>query len=162
MKVFISSLITGMEDYRVAAREAVQLLGHEPIMAEDLGARPQSPQIACLEGLRQSALVVLILGAGYGAKQATGISATHEEYRDAKGSRPVIAFVQEGVERSIDQATFVKEVQTWEGGLFRGGLDSSEKLKSRITRAIHKWQLSNVADPLHAEELRQTCSQCNY
>lgn len=155
MKIFISSLITGMEEFRAAAREAVQMLGHEPIMAEDFGARPQSPQVACLEGLRQSALVVLILGSGYGAKQATGISATHEEYRDAKGSRPVIAFVQEGVERPSDQAAFIKEVQTWEGGLFRGGFDSPERLKSGITRAIHEWQLSNMSGPLNPEELRQ-------
>ncbi|MEJ7740325.1 MAG: DUF4062 domain-containing protein [Chitinophagaceae bacterium] len=155
MKIFISSLITGMEEFRVVAREAVQSLGHEPVMAEDFGARPQSRQIACLEGVRQSALVILILGAGYGAKQAAGISATHEEYRDAKGSRPVIAFIQEGIDRPGDQAAFIKEVQGWEGGLFRGGFDTSEKLKNGIIRAIHEWELANLAGPLNPEELKQ-------
>ena len=33
MKIFISSLITGMEPTRAAAREAVETLRHEPIMA---------------------------------------------------------------------------------------------------------------------------------
>ena len=84
MKVFISSLITGMEDLRAAARDAVLQLGHEPVMAEDFGALPHSPQVTCLTGLRQSALMILILGAHYGAKQALGLSATHEEYREAK------------------------------------------------------------------------------
>lgn len=134
MKIFISSLITGMEPFRLAAKEAIIQLGHDPIMAEDFGARPHSPQIACLDGLRQSGLVVLILGSGYGAKQPTGLSATHEEYREAKQGHPVIAFVQENVERAGDQAAFVKEVQAWEGGLFRGGFDTAEKLK-KISRA---------------------------
>jgi hypothetical protein len=35
MKIFVSSLITGMEPFRAAAREAIIQLGHEPVMAED-------------------------------------------------------------------------------------------------------------------------------
>jgi hypothetical protein len=37
MKIFISSLITGMEAYRVAAKEAIIQLGHDPVMAENFG-----------------------------------------------------------------------------------------------------------------------------
>ena len=40
MKVFISSLITGMEVERAAAKIAVETLRHQPVMAEDFGARP--------------------------------------------------------------------------------------------------------------------------
>lgn len=153
MKVFISSLITGMEDIRAATKSAIEALGHTAVMAENFGARPQSPQVACLDGLRQSSLVVLILGESYGAKQASGISATHEEYREAKGSRPVIAFVEEGVTRDSDEADFVREVQAWEGGLFRGGFRSPEQLKSLVTRAIHEWELSVAAAPLDGQEM---------
>lgn len=42
MKVFISSLITGMEAERAAAKHAVELLGHEAITAEEFGARASS------------------------------------------------------------------------------------------------------------------------
>jgi hypothetical protein len=38
MKIFVSSLITDMEPFRAAARGAIIQLGHEPVMAEDLGA----------------------------------------------------------------------------------------------------------------------------
>jgi hypothetical protein len=38
MKVFISSIISSMEPFRAAAREAVEQLGHTPVLAEDLGA----------------------------------------------------------------------------------------------------------------------------
>lgn len=79
-------------------------------MAEDFGAKPTSPQVACLEGVRQAGIVVLILGKDYGAKQSSGLSATHEEYLEARQSRPVIAFVQEGVDRDPDETEFVKEV----------------------------------------------------
>jgi hypothetical protein len=48
MKVFISSLIMRMEALRAAAREAVEQLGHDPVMAEDFGAQPSSPQVTCL------------------------------------------------------------------------------------------------------------------
>lgn len=155
MKIFISSLITGMEEFRAATREAILQLGHEPVMAEDFGARPHSSQIACLDGIRQSGLVVLLLGVGYGTKQTTGLSPTHEEYREAKGNHSIIAFVQEGITPDADQAEFIKEVQAWEGGLFRGSFSSPEKLKTSVTRAIHEWQISTAAGPLNPEELLQ-------
>lgn len=148
MKVFISSLITGLEPIRAAARAAVVDLGHEVIMAEDFGAKPTSPQVACLDGVRQAGIVVLILGADYGAKQPSGISATHEEYREARQSRPVIAFVQEGVTRDDAEAAFVKEAQEWTGGLFRGGFSTPEDLKAKIGRAIHEVMLSRAAGPV--------------
>src|SRR6185295_20078467 len=83
MRVFVSSLISGMEPLRRAARDAISTLGHQPVMAEDFAARVSSPQVACLGDLRQADLVVLILGDRYGDIQASGLSATHEEYREA-------------------------------------------------------------------------------
>ena len=153
MKVFISSLITGMEDYRTAARDAVETLGYEPVMAEKFGAKPQTPQIACLDGLRQSGLVLLLLGADYGVKQSGGLSATHEEYRDARGKRPVIAFVRSGASPDPDQEAFIKEVQGWETGLFRGTFSTSQDLRNHVIRAIHEWQLSNATGPLDTKAL---------
>ena len=121
MKVFISSVISGFEPFRDACKGAVTTLRHQTVMAEDFGARPQSPQVACLQGLRESDLVVLLLGEHYGPVQpGSGISATHEEYREAKGRKPVIAFVQAGITPGADQAALIGEVQNWEGGLFRG------------------------------------------
>jgi hypothetical protein len=153
MKIFISSLITGMEPYRAAAREAVMQLGHEPIMAEDFGAQPTTPQVACLQGLRQSAVVVLILGASYGAKQGSGLSATHEEYREAKDARPVIAFVQDGVSRDADQNALLTEVQAWDSGLFREGFSNPERLRAQITRRLHEWEVANSAGPVDEQDL---------
>ncbi len=86
-----------MELLRRSVRSAVTALGHQPVMAENFGAQASSPQVACLDGLRKSDVVVLILGDRYGTVQPSGFSATHEEYREAQGRKPVLAFVQEGV-----------------------------------------------------------------
>jgi hypothetical protein len=96
MKVFISSVISGMEDYRAAAREAIESLGHAAIAAEDFGASPNSPQQVCLAGVRDADVIALLLGARYGTPQASGLSPTHEEYREARGAKPILVFAQTG------------------------------------------------------------------
>jgi hypothetical protein len=155
MKVFVSSLISGMEPLRAAAREAITTLRHEPIMAEDFGALSDSPQIACLSGLRDSEVVVLILGAGYGDIQTSGLSATHEEYEEAKGRKFVFAFVQEGIECEAKQADFVGEVQGWESGLFRSGFTTAESLRQAVTRALHDYAIANARGPVDQDEMAQ-------
>lgn len=155
MKVFVSSLISGMEPLRAAARDAITTLRHEPIMAEDFGARPNSPQIACLSELRQSDVIVLILGAGYGADQASGLSATHEEYKEAKGHKDILAFIQEGVEKESQEAAFVHEVQGWESGLFRSGFTTAEGLRQAVTRALYDYAIANISSPVDQDELAQ-------
>lgn len=154
MKVFISSLIAGFEEFRLAAVSAVSSLGHTPITAETFGAGTASPRLACLGGVREADLVVLILGANYGVVQpVSGISATHEEYREAKNRRPVLAFVQEGVERDARQVAFVQEIQDWQSGLFRQGFRTPDALRDAITRDIHRYELANAAAPVDTAEM---------
>jgi len=154
MRVFVSSLIAGFLEERAAAKSAIETLRHEPIMAEDFGAQPNSPQIACLQGLRSADLVVLILGERYGQPQASGLSATHEEYREAKGSKPVLAFVQEGVSPEPEQSAFIQEVQEWEGGFFRVSFSDPENLRTLITQALHDYELTTARAPIDTEELQ--------
>jgi hypothetical protein len=154
MKVFVSSLIGGYEPLRQAARDAITSLGHEPIMAEDLLAQANSPQVACLQGLRSAELVVLILVDRYGTPQASsGLSPTHEEYLEARGAQPILLFVQEGVEPESRQSELLREAQGWQGGLFRQGFGSPEQLRTLITRAIHAYELSHASAPLDTQEL---------
>ncbi len=153
MKVFVSSLILGFEEVRNAASAAISTLGHEPVRAEDFPASPDSPQAACLNGVRQSGAVVLILGARYGYPQQSGLSATHEEYREARETRPVLVFVQDGVERDAKQAEFLLEVQGWEKGHYTASFSSASELRDEVTRALHDFTLSAAAAPLDEAEL---------
>ena len=155
MKVFISSLINGYGGFRTAAREAIETLGHDPVMAEDFGAQPTSPQLACLQGVRESDVVVLLLGKDYGAVQVSGLSATHEEYREAQGRRPVLAFAQSGVNRAGEQDAFIREVQGWEEGLFRGSFAAADELHKALIRALRDIELARAVAPLDAMELQQ-------
>jgi hypothetical protein len=153
MKVFISSLIGGMAPIRQAARAAVTTLGHEPIMAEDFAATAASPQTTCLDGVRKSEVVILILGVGYGADQASGLSATHEEYREARGRKPVLAFVQDNVQPEPRQIALLDEVQGWEGGLFRSSFTGPADLQTAITLALHRYEVASAAGPVDKDEL---------
>lgn len=153
MKVFISSVIAGMEDYRAAAREAAESLGYTVIAAEDFGASPSSPQQVCLAGVREADVVVLLLGVRYGTPQTSGLSPTHEEYREARGRKPVLVFAQTGVTREPDEEKLVGEVSGWEGGQYREPFDSPASLRAAVTGALHRWALSQQAGPVDEREL---------
>ena len=153
MKIFVSSLIAGMEPIRSAARSAVTTLGHDPVMAEDFGALPHTPQIACLDGVRQAGAVVLVLGSRYGAIQSAGLSATHEEYREARDRCPVLAFVEDGTTPEPRQAEFINEVQAWDSGLIRVGFADAVQLERKVIQALHRLDIAGAAIPFDAKEL---------
>lgn len=155
MKVFISSVISGFEDYREAAATAIRALGHEVIRAEDFGASPDSPQRACLAGVREADIVIMLLGDRYGAKQESGLSATHEEYREARDRCDVLAFVQDGVDRDPDQNPFVGEIQDWASGQYTSHITDPEQLRDGVTQALHQLELARATGPVDGDELLQ-------
>jgi hypothetical protein len=109
--------------------------------------------VACLDCVRQSAAVVLILGERYGTKQPSGLSATHEEFREARERGPVLVFVQAGISPDADQAAFIKEVEEWRSGYMRDGFSTPGELRSRVTRAIYKMSLAAATAPFNSEEV---------
>lgn len=153
VKVFLSSVIGGMEAHRAKARQAAENLGHTVTAAEDFGVSSKSPQQVCLEGVRQADVVVLLLGERYGTPQSSGLSPTHEEYREARGTKPVLVFVQMGVSPESAQENFINEASTWEGGGFRRTFDTPESLIAPVTQGLHEWELSQQAGPVDEEEL---------
>ena len=157
MRFFVSSLMRGtFGPLREAACRAITMLGHEPVRAEDYSASSSSPQTACLAGVRAADVVVLILGAEYGARQESGLSATHEEYREARESfRPVRAFIDEGAEPQGRQARFIGEVQSWETGHYTASFGDAADLQAKVTRGLHQHLLDQAATPLDEDELHE-------
>lgn len=154
MRVFISSVISGMETFREAAAQGVATLRHEPRMAEDYGASSDTPQQKCLAGVRDADIVVLLIGERYGQPQESGLSATHEEYREAKEEgRDVFAFIQEGVEREPDQQGLLREVQSWNSGVYTENFADSEGLRAGIIRMLHEHELTLAAGSADEEEM---------
>lgn len=139
MRVFISSVIDGMKDCRETVTQAIVALGHEVVRAEDLSASSDSPRVACLEKVRGSEAIVLILGKRYGVIQASGLSATHEEYSAAReAQKPVLVMVQQNVELELLQQEFVQEVQDWETGLYTDTFDTREQLLLKTVAALQQ------------------------
>lgn len=153
MKVFVSSLITGMEPERAAVVGAVRALGHDAVTAETFGARTDSPQVACLAGVRGSDCVVLVLSGRYGGKQSSGLSATHEEFREARDRKPVLVFIDANASREPDQDAFVTEVQQWQGGQLTEPFGTIDELRDSVTRDLHRWELSVAAGSPDPDEM---------
>jgi hypothetical protein len=155
VKAFVSSLITGYGGYRDAVVSAAHSLRYEVLRAEDFGARPDSPQQACLAAVRDSDVMVLLLGGRYGVTQASGLSATHEEWREAvREHKPVLVFVESGVEREPQQEQFLDEVQEWVGGRFRESFAEPEELREKVTTALHDFAVGSMVGPADENEMR--------
>ncbi|MXZ01092.1 DUF4062 domain-containing protein [Candidatus Poribacteria bacterium] len=153
VRVFLSSVIAGYEDFRDAAARGITSLGYEVSRAEDFGASAATPQQACLAAVREADLVVLVLGARYGALQGSGLSATHEEYHETRGSTPVLVFVQDGIDDEPEQAQFIREVQQWESGNLTQGFTSPEELQGAVTKEVHRHALSGAGEPIADDDL---------
>ncbi|TMD05944.1 MAG: DUF4062 domain-containing protein [Chloroflexi bacterium] len=153
MKVFISSVISGFEAYREAAAHSARLLGREVLRAEDFGASPDSPQRACLAAVRAAYTVLLLLGGRYGDPQASGLSPTHEEYREARERGLVLAFVQSDVSREKQQEAFIGEVRQWATGHYTAEFATPNQLGDAVTQALHKLALSQALGPADEGEM---------
>lgn len=144
-----------MEDDRDAVRKAAAILRHEVIGAEDFGARADTPQRTCLASVRGADVTVLLLGDRYGAIQGSGLSATHEEYREARESSEVLAFIRSGTSPESPQRDFIEEVQGWAGGQFTVSYATPDELVTAVTRALHELELARQRGPADEEDLKR-------
>lgn len=134
---------------------AIRTLGHDVLRAEDFGASPDSPQRVCLAGVRTADVVVLLMGARYGDRQESGLSATHEEYREARERCPVLVFVRDEVEREPGQEVFLQEVGAWSSGQYTARFSTADQLRDAVTRELHRFELARAARPVDEAEMRE-------
>lgn len=155
MEVFVSSIIGGMEEFRDAAAAGVRALGHRVIRAEDFGASSGTPQETCLAGIRDADVTVVLIGERYGERQASGKSATHEEYAEARSRHDVLVFIQQGVDREPAADELLEEVRAWAAGVYTASFSTVGELQEAVTRALHQAELSTVAGSVDTEALSQ-------
>lgn len=147
-KVFVSSVVQGFEDHRRACRGAIDLMGHRPRMCEDFAARPHSSQQACVTEVEDSDVYVLVLGERFGFEAEPGVSITQQEFRAARDiGKPVLAFVQEGVEMEPAQRAFREEVEDFHQGFFRAPFQTPEQLKDQLIKALRQLEAVDQAAP---------------
>jgi len=122
---------------RDTARAAVASLRLQPVMAEDFGAQPYSPQIACLEGVRSSDVYLGVFGARYGSLTASGKSATKEEFDEALARGvPILCFVQSG-EKEPEQDAFLQRVRQYESGFLVARFTTPAELTLGVVQALN-------------------------
>ncbi len=153
MKAFISSVISGMEHLRETAKGAIQSLGYEAICAEDFTASPRTAQVACLDGVRTSDIFILLCGERYGDKQASGLSATHEEYVEAKERCQVFAFVQSGCTFEENQKEFIEEIRHYNTGHYTNNFSDKADLRDSIIKTLHQWVASQSFGSINPQEM---------
>lgn len=83
-RVFVSSVMDGMEAERQAVAEAVRKVGAKPVLFEEFGGRDDDPSGAYIAEVASSDIYVGILGRKYGRLLPSRFSATHTEYREAE------------------------------------------------------------------------------
>src|SRR5215213_3364478 len=83
--IFVSSpMDEEMTPVRHAVRDWIYSWGGEPVMWEEITPQDRHADVAYLEGVDRSDLVLLALGRRYGIPDSTGYSATHKESNRAK------------------------------------------------------------------------------
>lgn len=160
MKVFISSVVRGFEQFRAAAKDAVETLDMKPIMSEHFGARAYSSEHACLSEVDQCDVYILILGANYGYEPEPGLSVTQQEFHQAvKRRKPILVFIQQ---TAFDekQAVFVNEVSDYKQGYFRASFSESHELMRGIVQGLTRMEKSKnaLSDTAFHERLSEASS----
>lgn len=146
-RVFISSVISGFEEYRQAAKRAVELMDSEPVMSEEFKARSYPSEVACIHEVEQSDVYVLIMGEKYGFETSEGISVTQTEYRAAKeANRPILVFIQD-TEMEEKEVSFKQEVEDFQEGFFRARFNSPDELKDELIGALRQLETMSQAVP---------------
>lgn len=150
-RVFISSVMDGLEAERRAVADAIRDLGADPICFEEFGARDQDPEQAYLSEVDLSDAYVGILGSRYGRQDAvTGYSATHAEYLRAIDRGLRLGVWVMGVEDMAGhQRDFLSEVRTY---FTTESVDGAEMLASRVASRLEK---------IAAEDLSPWCKVGN-
>ncbi len=163
MKVFVSSVVDGYENYRAAAKDAIEALGQMPCLMEmAAAASPRPPQAECFREIEASDVVVMLLGSRYGTPQDSGRSPTHEEYDHARElGKPILVFVEQIDDREPQQESFLSEISGWEEGYFRGHFSTEIQLTIELVKALkqHSDQSATALAPVSIERLPPVCRE---
>ena len=82
LRVFVSSTIEECATERAAARDAILSINHEPILFEDIGARPHPPRELYKARLEISHIFIGIYKESYGwIAPEMGVSGIEDEFR---------------------------------------------------------------------------------
>ena len=138
MKVFISSVRRGLEEERDCLPGLIRALGHEPLRFEDFSAQAVPGREACLRGVDECAVYLLLLGPHYGhVFPDTGQSPTHDEFVAARNAgKPFLVFRKEGIDIEPEQQTLIRQIGDYGTGAFYDTFTSAVDLQPKVAQAL--------------------------
>ena len=131
--VFVSSVILGMTEPRLAAVRAIETVGARPVWFEDFGGMDEDPEAAYLAYVGSSDIYLGLLGDRYGKPMPSGYSATHAEYNRATAKGLRISVWAADCERDGRQGDFLDEVRVFHT---TGSYSSPDELSTRVERRL--------------------------
>lgn len=136
----MSSVVGSYGEFRTAAKAAIDALDHDPVLMElTHPASASPPQQECFAQVEDSDVVVMLLGARYGALQQSEKSATHEEWEHARlHNKPILLFVEDmdARDRDPDQEAFLEEIGVWEDGSLWKSYSTPVSLVTEVANAL--------------------------
>jgi hypothetical protein len=140
VKVFISSVRRSLEAERDAMRGLILALEHEPRRFEDFTAQPVPSREACLQGVRDADVYLLLLGERSGDPLPdTGAAPTEEEFAAARARGiPILVFLKRGIAPDDRQKAFIDRVSNYVDGRFRRGFDAVPDLLISVAEALRE------------------------
>jgi hypothetical protein len=135
---FLSSVRRGLEEERDNLPALIRAIGHECTRFEDYTARPVPSREACLQGVDQADVYLLLLSDRYGDPVFdSGLSPTEEEFTRARQRGiPVLVFIKQGVDMEPRQQAFADRVQEYTGGRFRASYTTVADLQTKVAQAL--------------------------
>ena len=145
-RVFVSSTVDDLREYRAAAFELLRSIGHEPVGIRMLEATDRDPLAAALEQVAAADLLILIVARRYGRiRPNEQLSIVETEYRYAvKAAKPVLVFLLDDsasspvgdaeVEPALLQQFKTRLVQTRVVSFFNSLTDFQAKLAAAVER----------------------------
>lgn len=139
-KVFLSSVRRGLEEERDSLPPLIRAIGHIPRRFEDFTAQPVPSRDACLAGVEDADVYLLLLGSHYGDPVFdSGLSPTEEEWTVAKRRGiPILVFRKLGVDFDDAQTAFAKRVEDYVTGRFRDTFSGAVDLLPKVAEQIRQ------------------------
>jgi hypothetical protein len=133
LRIFVSSTIKECAAERAAVREAIRSINHEPILFEDVGARPYPPRDVYKARLEISQIFVGVYRESYGwIAPDMEVSGLEDEFRlaQARGLDRLLYVYETPSGRDPKLQALIEEAKG--AGITLAGYRDPEQLKNRV------------------------------
>lgn len=168
VNIFISSPVDSLEKERQAVYESLEKIGFRNIFLSEVErSRSLDSRSVCMREIESSNLFILILGKFYGwIPENEDYSVTELEYNKAVEEKlEILVFKLDFFEYEEKQSLFIRRVEDFENGKFRGkSISKIEELKDKVFYDIpqHFVEKSEATKKVPVKEISKSETLINF